>query len=144
MSHTRGKSCFGATARSDAGREQIPRPSTVQPISIYEIKCRYRGAHNKVEWCQLGLYILGIPKEELVRKTCLSVWQISHQEHETNLSSLSPGRWYASYALKHVLVYLLTRYNFSLDNPQRPRYFIWTTAVVPRSDVYLSLQKIVD
>lgn len=53
----------------------------------------------------------------------------------------SPGRWYASYALKHIFVYLLTKYDFELENPEIPRYFVWTTAIVPRSDVYLSLRK---
>ncbi|CAG8975096.1 hypothetical protein HYALB_00008936 [Hymenoscyphus albidus] len=52
-----------------------------------------------------------------------------------------PGRWYASYALKYVLVHLLTNYDLELVRPDTPKYFIWTTAIVPRSDVFISLKK---
>ncbi|KAF2260655.1 cytochrome P450, partial [Lojkania enalia] len=45
-----------------------------------------------------------------------------------------PGRWYASYALKHALVHLLMTYEFSLQRPEPglKRHFIWTTAIVPK------------
>jgi cytochrome P450 len=53
-----------------------------------------------------------------------------------------PGRWYASYAIKHVLVHLLKTYNFELVNPEAKKYFTWTTAIVPKSDMCISVMKI--
>jgi hypothetical protein len=52
----------------------------------------------------------------------------------------SPGRWYASFALKHILVHLLKNYDLELVNKDAPRFHIWTTAIVPRSDVYITLK----
>lgn len=52
-----------------------------------------------------------------------------------------PGRWYASYALKHVLVHVLTNYDLELVNKEGKKYLIWTTAIVPRSDVMISLKR---
>lgn len=53
----------------------------------------------------------------------------------------SPGRWYAAYALKLILVYILTYYDIELVNPDKKQHFTWTTATVPRSDVYVSFKQ---
>jgi cytochrome P450 len=52
-----------------------------------------------------------------------------------------PGRWYASYAMRHVLVHLLTTYEFLLMQPEKKRSFTWTTAIVPKSDVQILVQR---
>lgn len=54
-----------------------------------------------------------------------------------------PGRFYVSYALKHALVHLLTTYDISLRRARtRSRdYFIWTTALVPNSDLCITMTK---
>jgi cytochrome P450 len=53
-----------------------------------------------------------------------------------------PGRWYASYAMKHVLVHLLTTYDFDLVGPKdRKRWFTWTTAIVPKSDININISR---
>jgi cytochrome P450 len=51
-----------------------------------------------------------------------------------------PGKWYASFALKHILVHILTNYDIELVRPDAPRHHIWTTAIVPRSDIYMNLR----
>jgi cytochrome P450 len=54
-----------------------------------------------------------------------------------------PGRWYASYALKHALVELLTGYEFSLEKggEEVNRHFVWTTAIVPKSSMAIHVRK---
>ncbi|KAF1953539.1 cytochrome P450 [Byssothecium circinans] len=52
-----------------------------------------------------------------------------------------PGRWYASYAMKHVLVHLLTTYDVELLNPQAKKCFTWTTAIVPKSNMCIRVSK---
>ncbi|KAH8699442.1 cytochrome P450 [Phaeosphaeriaceae sp. PMI808] len=54
-----------------------------------------------------------------------------------------PGRWYASYALRHALVHLLTTYEFTLRNPRLgvKRHFVWTTAIVPKSSICIDIRK---
>ena len=54
-----------------------------------------------------------------------------------------PGRWYASYALKHALVHLLMTYDFALQKPGFgvKRHFMWTTAIVPRSDMRIEVRR---
>ena len=54
-----------------------------------------------------------------------------------------PGRWYASYALKHALVHLLTTYEFTLAKPglDVKRYFVWTTAIVPKNNISIHVKK---
>jgi hypothetical protein len=37
-------------------------------------------------------------------------------------------------------VHLLTNYNLTLANKDAPRFHIWTTAIVPRSDVGITLK----
>jgi hypothetical protein len=56
------------------------------------------------------------------------------------LTRSSPGKWYASFALKHILVHILTNYDIELVRPDAPRHHIWTTAIVPRSDIYMNLR----
>ena len=49
-----------------------------------------------------------------------------------------PGRWYASHAMKHVLVHLLTNYDIDLAGPKgKSKWFTWTTAIVPRSNIHI-------
>lgn len=52
-----------------------------------------------------------------------------------------PGRWYASYAMKHVLVHFLKKYEFELLNPNEKRCFTWTTAMVPKNGITARLRK---
>ncbi|KAF2726748.1 cytochrome P450 [Polyplosphaeria fusca] len=42
-----------------------------------------------------------------------------------------PGRWYASYTLKAVLVHILMNYDFKQENEKARKYFLWTTAILP-------------
>jgi hypothetical protein len=54
-----------------------------------------------------------------------------------------PGRWYASFALKHALVHLPTTYDFVLKKPEPSfkRHFVWATAIVPKSSMEIELRK---
>ncbi|KAH6669837.1 cytochrome P450 [Halenospora varia] len=52
-----------------------------------------------------------------------------------------PGRWYVSAALKQVMSHMILTYDFQLENPNAPRTFSWTTALVPRTDVNILLRR---
>jgi cytochrome P450 len=53
-----------------------------------------------------------------------------------------PGRWYASFALKHALVHLLMTYDFGLVRPEPgfKRHFVWTTAIVPKGSMEMEMR----
>ena len=65
-------------------------------------------------------------------------------EKANNLFLYSPGRWYASYAIKHTLVYLLQNYDLVRMSDRAwhgaPLSFIWTTAIVPSPDLGVEIR----
>lgn len=53
----------------------------------------------------------------------------------------SPGRWYASAALKQIFVHLLTVYNFKLADLDAALTITYTTIVYPRPGLKILMQK---
>jgi hypothetical protein len=53
----------------------------------------------------------------------------------------SPGRWYVSATLKPIVVHAVMNYEFRLQDQKEERFFIWTTALVPRSTTRILIRK---
>ncbi|KAI1657790.1 cytochrome P450 [Daldinia decipiens] len=51
-----------------------------------------------------------------------------------------PGRWVASHLMKQFLVQFLENYEFELLNPNNCESVRWTTAVVPKHDIHISIR----
>ncbi|KAF2242992.1 cytochrome P450 [Trematosphaeria pertusa] len=52
-----------------------------------------------------------------------------------------PGRWYVSHTLKAVVVHLLMNYDMKLEQKNAKKYFLWTTAILPRPTIGILLRK---
>jgi hypothetical protein len=53
------------------------------------------------------------------------------RRHEPRLTITSPGRFYASFIVKLVLVEMIQTYDFQMQSIPEKRYFTWRSSLIP-------------
>lgn len=56
----------------------------------------------------------------------------------------SPGRFYASVALKMLVAHVLKEFDFNLLSTKAPRSFSWRSAIIPRSSTVIQMRRRID